>query len=105
MSCGVGHRCGSDPVLLWLCCGPLATALIRRLAWELPSAAGAALETAKKKKKDKNEEYFKRQGRTLYNDQRINTRRYSNFKYLRTQPRFTTIYKATANKRKRTNRQ
>ena len=26
MSCGVGHRCGSDPALLWLWCRPAATA-------------------------------------------------------------------------------
>ena len=32
MSCGVGHRCGSDPALLWLWCGLAATALIRPLA-------------------------------------------------------------------------
>ena len=40
------------------------------------------------------------------NDQRINSRRrYNNFKYLRTQHRFTTIYKATANNFKRRNQQ
>ena len=39
-----------DPVLLWLWCGPAATAPIRSLAWEPPYAAGAAL----KKKKTKN---------------------------------------------------
>ena len=27
-SCSVGHRCGLDPVLLWLWCRPAATALI-----------------------------------------------------------------------------
>ena len=27
--CGVGHRFGSDPELLWLCCRLAATALIR----------------------------------------------------------------------------
>ena len=27
MSCGVGHRLGSDPALLWLWCRPAATAL------------------------------------------------------------------------------
>ena len=44
--------------------------------------------------------------RTLHNDQRINPRRrYNNFKYLCTQHRFTTIYKATANNLKRTNQQ
>ena len=47
MICGVGCRCGSDPVLLWLWCRPAATALIPPLAWELPYGAGAAI---KKKK-------------------------------------------------------
>ena len=51
MSCGVGHRCGSDPMLLWLWCRPAATARIRPLARELPYAAGAALKSKKKKKK------------------------------------------------------
>ena len=66
MSCGVGHRRGSDLVLLWLWCGPAATAPIRPLAWELPYAAGATQEIAttaitdkktkdKKKKKKKKE--------------------------------------------------
>ena len=35
MNCGVGHRCGSDPSLLWLWCGPAAAALIWPLAWAL----------------------------------------------------------------------
>ena len=38
MSCGVGHRHGSDPALLWLWHRPVATALIRPLAWEPPNA-------------------------------------------------------------------
>ena len=46
-SCGVGHRLGSDPKLLWLWCRPAATTPIRPLAWEPPHAAGAALEMAK----------------------------------------------------------
>ena len=33
MSCGVGHRHGSDLVLLWLWRRPAATALIRPLAY------------------------------------------------------------------------
>ena len=46
------------------------------------------------------------QRRTLHNDQRINPRRrYNNFKYLCTQHKFTTIYKATAHNLKGTNRQ
>ena len=51
MSCGVGCRCGSDPVLLWLWCRPVATVPIRPLAWEPSYAAGAALEKAKRQKK------------------------------------------------------
>ena len=47
MSCGVGHRCGSDLALLWLWHGPEATALIRPLAWEPPYAAGVALKRQK----------------------------------------------------------
>ena len=51
MSCGVGHRWGSDPVLLllWLWHRPGATALIKPLAWETPSAAGVALKTKQNK--------------------------------------------------------
>ena len=41
--CGVGRRCSSDPVLLWLWCRLAATALIRLLAWELPCAVDVAL--------------------------------------------------------------
>ena len=47
MSCGVGHRNGSDPVLLWLWCRPAVTAWIRPLAWESPYAVGAALKGQK----------------------------------------------------------
>ena len=43
VSLGVGHRHSSDPVLLWLWCKLAAVALIRPLAWELPSATTAAL--------------------------------------------------------------
>ena len=48
MSCGVGHRQGLDPVLLWLWRKPVAIALIRPLAWEPPYAVGTALEKTKK---------------------------------------------------------
>ena len=47
MSCGVGHRRGSDPALLWLWCRPVATAPMGPLAWEPLYAMGAALEKAK----------------------------------------------------------
>ena len=51
MNCGVGCRYSSDPMLLWLWHRPEATAAIRFLAWEPPSAAGVALEKAKRPKK------------------------------------------------------
>ena len=51
MSCGVGHRRSSDPLLLWLWRRSAAVAPIRPLAWEPPCAAGAALKRPKKKKK------------------------------------------------------
>ena len=47
MSCGAGHRRGSDPRLLWLWCRPAAVALIRPLAWKLPYARGVALKDKK----------------------------------------------------------
>ena len=43
VSCGVGCRCGSDVVLLWLWCRPAAPTPMRPLAWEPPCAPGAAL--------------------------------------------------------------
>ena len=42
-----------DPALLWLCCRLVATAPFRPLAWDPPYAAGAALEKAKRQKKNK----------------------------------------------------
>ena len=48
MSCGVGCKCGSDLVLLWLWHRPVAIALIQPLAWEPPYATGAAQEKKKK---------------------------------------------------------
>ena len=53
MSCGVGHRRGSDLALLWLWPRPAATALIRHLGWEPPYATGVALQRQKKKEKKK----------------------------------------------------
>jgi len=53
VSCGVGNRHGSDPVLLWLWCRPAATAPIRPLGWEPPYATGLALKDKKKKEKDR----------------------------------------------------
>ena len=45
----------------------------------------------------------KRQRRTLPNDQRINSRRYNNYKYIRTQHKSTVICKTNANKYERGN--
>ena len=42
-SCGVVHRRGSDPTLLWLWRRLAAAALIPPLAWEPQYATGAAL--------------------------------------------------------------
>ena len=53
MSCGVGHRRGSDLVLLWLWCRLAAVAPIRPLAWELPYAAGVALTSKKQSQTNK----------------------------------------------------
>ena len=53
MSCGLGHRCSSDPVLLWPWYRPTATAPVGPLAWELPDPAGVALKIREKKKKEK----------------------------------------------------
>ena len=47
-SCNIGHRCGSDPVLLWLCRRPAAAAPIPPLAQERPYAVGAALKVENK---------------------------------------------------------
>ena len=53
MTCGVGCRCSSDPVLLWCWCRPAATALTPPLAWEPLYTMGAAQEMAKRQKKKK----------------------------------------------------
>ena len=55
-SCGIGHRCNLDPVLLWLCLWPAAAAPI---ASDLLCAAGMAL---KRKKKKKNQYHGKKCG-------------------------------------------
>ena len=49
MNCGVGHRWGSHPTLLWLWCRPAAVALIWLLTWEPLYAMSAALKRQKKR--------------------------------------------------------
>ena len=53
MSCDVGYRHGSDPVLLWLWRRLETTALSQPLAWEPSYAAGAALEKTQRQKQTK----------------------------------------------------
>ena len=47
MSCGVGHRRGLGPTLLWLWCRPEAIAPIPPLAWEHPYAVDSDLKSNK----------------------------------------------------------
>ena len=50
MSCGVGCRCSSDLVLLWLWHRLVATAPIQPLAWEAPYVVGVVLKSKQQKK-------------------------------------------------------
>ena len=59
MSCGVGGRRSSDPVLLWLWHRPVARAPIPPLAWEPPYAIRMAQEMAKRQKKKKKKKELK----------------------------------------------
>ena len=70
MSCGVGRRRRSDPLLLWLWCRPVATAPIRPLAWEPPYATEAALEKAKKERKKEKEKKSRKAERAPVRPQR-----------------------------------
>ena len=45
VSCGVGHRCGSDPMFCGCGVGPATVALIGPLACELPYAVHVALKS------------------------------------------------------------
>ena len=53
-ACGLGHRCGLDPTLLWLWCTPAATAPIWPRACETPYAMGGTLKRQKQNKQTKN---------------------------------------------------
>ena len=52
VSCGIGSRHNSDPVLLWLWCRSEATAPTGPLTWEPLYAESVALKSKSKKKKD-----------------------------------------------------
>ena len=53
MSCGVGHGCGWDAMLLWLWCRPAAIAPIEPLAWEPPYAVGIALKRERERERER----------------------------------------------------
>ena len=59
MSCGAGHRHGSDLVLLWLWCRLAAIAPIRPLAWEPSYAANVDLKRKKKEKRERKKNFKK----------------------------------------------
>ena len=58
MSCGLGHRNGSDSMLLGLWCRLAAAGPIRPLAWEPPYAVSVALKKTKEKEKCIKEQAF-----------------------------------------------
>ena len=60
MSCGVGHRRGLDPELLWR--RSAAMAPNRPLGWEPPYASGAALKKQKDRKKKERDRCKMQQG-------------------------------------------
>ena len=53
VSCGVGHKFGSYPTLLWLWHRPASIAPIRPLAWEPPYAMESGPRKGKKTNKTK----------------------------------------------------
>ena len=61
VSCSAGHRRHSDPIWLWLCCRPAATAPLRSLAWELAYAACSDLKSKKNKKHKQKEATVERE--------------------------------------------
>ena len=62
MSCDVGHRRGLGLAWLWLWHRPMATTLIRPLAWEPPYAVGIALKGQKREREKKSRAIKKRKG-------------------------------------------
>jgi len=78
VSCGIGHRRGLDPALLWLWCRLAATAPIQLLAWEPPYTAEVAQEMAKRQKQTNKQKNKKNpnnnNNKNLLVRQNINTR-------------------------------
>ena len=61
-NCGIGHKCGSDLVLLWLWCRLAIASPIQSLAREFPYASGVAMKR-KEKRKGKEKEGKGRKGK------------------------------------------
>ena len=57
VSCGIGHRHGSYPVLLWFWHRWAAVAAIRPVAWELTYATDSALKGKKQNKTKQNKNH------------------------------------------------
>ena len=72
MSCDVGWRRGSDPMLLWLWCRPAAAVLIEPLLWEPPYATGPKKTEGQtdrqKERKKRKEKIYKRLREVLGED-------------------------------------
>ena len=62
MSCGIGLRWSSDPVLLWLQYRPVPVAPVQPLAWELPYALGMVPPKKTKKKTETKQTNKKNEG-------------------------------------------
>ena len=65
MSCGVGCRNSSDPMLLWLWHRPAAVAPIGPLAWESPYATGVAPKSKNKQTNKKTQKTNREEGPAL----------------------------------------
>ena len=67
MSCGVGHRRGSDLVLLWLWCRPVATAPIQLTSLETSICHECSPKKTKRPKKKKKKKEKKTVNKTVPN--------------------------------------
>ena len=85
MSYGSGHRCSSDPTILWPWHRAAATAPIWPLAWEPPYATSAPKKTKDKKRNGDNIYlcfvFDFREKRAIFNGQEINTSTHSWWNY------------------------
>ena len=94
MSYGVGCRCTSD-LELWLWCRPLALALIRPLAWELPCVTHVALKSKKEGRKKKKDVAFSRcllQGPVQCSEHDLSFRTCSSLGTARTSPSWPVLH-------------